>query len=100
MAANNVFVTIPASMLSSRNVQQPVQFQDLPSLSTMVLHVACCLIIEDFLFYWSHRFLHVKSMYESNPLLQCPSILIPNWVRDTRCVNEGVLARVCAWERA
>ena len=36
----------------------------LPSLSTQLWHLLICVVLEDFLFYWSHRILHHPMLYK------------------------------------
>ena len=36
----------------------------LPSLSTLLVDILCCMILEDMLFYWSHRLLHEPFLYK------------------------------------
>ena len=42
----------------------PVSAALLPSLSTLLVDVLCCVIVEDMLFYWGHRWLHSPFLYK------------------------------------
>lgn len=37
---------------------------ELPPTRTVITHIFVCILIEDFLFYWSHRILHHPSLYK------------------------------------
>ena len=60
---NNVCVSIPLSYFASRNSRFSVSLDDFPSNFTLLWHVIFCALIEDALFYWSHRIFHLKSVY-------------------------------------
>lgn len=36
----------------------------IPETKTVLLHLLVCIFVEDFLFYWSHRFLHHPAIYK------------------------------------
>lgn len=40
-----------------------IEFEKLPNIGTMLLHVFFFLLAEDFSFYWGHRLLHHKKLY-------------------------------------
>jgi len=62
----NQFIVVPLLLLPyliNNNSIGSVEYDELPNLLTTVLHLCFFMIVEDFLFYWSHRILHHKSIY-------------------------------------
>ena len=43
--------------------QHSTAVEDLPSATTLALTITFCMIVEDFTFYWMHRFLHLRQIY-------------------------------------
>lgn len=37
---------------------------DIPDVGTILLQISICIVLEDFLFYWSHRILHIPFFYK------------------------------------
>jgi sterol desaturase/sphingolipid hydroxylase (fatty acid hydroxylase superfamily) len=43
---------------------QAISFDNIPSLHTLIFHIIICMLVEDAMFYWSHRLLHVPMLYK------------------------------------
>ena len=64
---NTVLTLIILSMdvIVSGKTKLETSLDKFPSSTEIVLQIAFCLAIEDFLFYWSHRLLHTKWLYST-----------------------------------
>jgi sterol desaturase/sphingolipid hydroxylase (fatty acid hydroxylase superfamily) len=65
---NNLLVSVPISWLSYdtarlKGLMDP-SMASFPSTSTIVWQIAACLLVEDFMFYWSHRLLHMPFLFK------------------------------------
>ncbi len=64
VVCNNIFVALPLAYMSTlKPIVHPLSASDFPSLGTIAWQIPFCLLIEDCGFYWSHRFLHLPSIY-------------------------------------
>jgi sterol desaturase/sphingolipid hydroxylase (fatty acid hydroxylase superfamily) len=62
----NQFVIVPSLLfltLYLRETKQRISYESWPSAWEILWQVIFCMILEDFGFYWSHRFLHWKPIY-------------------------------------
>lgn len=62
----NHFVIIPlvgAVNLFSEEAQYRVDYESLPEIREILLHFIFFYLVDDFTFYWTHRFLHWKPIY-------------------------------------
>lgn len=67
-AVNHFLVTPFAIWLAApyllKFMSVSLEQEGLPTLSTLLVDVLCCIIVEDFLFYWCHRALHLPLLYK------------------------------------
>ncbi|OMJ94020.1 hypothetical protein SteCoe_2939 [Stentor coeruleus] len=56
------FIAYASLMLSGVNLK--LSYEDFPSSWTILVHFGFFIVVEDFGFYWSHRFLHHPFMYK------------------------------------
>lgn len=65
---NNLALSCTLTYLTFPSAQAKGAFSfgvdDFPSTFTIVWQLAFCVLVEDFLFYWSHRFLHIPFLFK------------------------------------
>jgi methylsterol monooxygenase/4-alpha-methyl-delta7-sterol-4alpha-methyl oxidase len=62
---NNTIVIIPLSLLQGLRVNYLTRPEDFPSLSINFFQILFFILVEDCLFYWSHRILHSAYLYKN-----------------------------------
>jgi len=70
IAFNNVFISIPQTYFGyyaakERGLLFSQSFDDFPSVTTILWQIGTCMLIEDFMFYWGHRFLHIPVLFRN-----------------------------------
>ena len=64
----NNFIIIPLSLcipILTGSAKFSLKAEDYPSPFEIMWHITCCLIIEDFGFYWLHRLFHTSYLYKA-----------------------------------
>lgn len=61
---NNFCVALPLALLVRDKLPHPpVTAAELPGTGKLLAQIAFCMAVEDAVFYWSHRLLHVRAFY-------------------------------------
>lgn len=49
-----------------RNIDSEEKIRSLPRLYVIIIQIAACIVIREFIFYYSHRLLHTRHFYEKH----------------------------------
>ena len=60
---NNFIIAPILLFLSAMRGNRNLSYESLPSTFEFFWQTCFCILVEDFFFYWSHRFLHIKTLY-------------------------------------
>lgn len=67
VTANNLFISLPLTWFTFDGARAKglydTSMATFPSPSTILWQVGVCLLVEDFMFYWSHRLLHIPFLF-------------------------------------